>query len=66
MKIESWLRELASFIPYLIGVNAITFLFMGLDKQKAKQQKYRIPERTFWLLALIGGSIGAWLGYEKL
>ncbi|CDQ39365.1 DUF1294 domain-containing protein [Virgibacillus salexigens] len=55
---------LSSLIPYLIGVNVITFLFMGMDKQRAKKQQYRIPERTFWLLAIVGGSLGLWAGMK--
>jgi uncharacterized membrane protein YsdA (DUF1294 family) len=53
-----------SLLPYLIGVNSITFLLMGIDKQKAKKQQYRIPERTFWLLAVVGGALGVWLGMK--
>lgn len=35
---------------------------MGIDKQKAIKHQYRIPERTFWLLSLIGGAIGSLVG----
>ncbi|MBU5265617.1 DUF1294 domain-containing protein [Virgibacillus proomii] len=54
----------SSLLPYLIGVNSITFLLMGIDKQRAKKQQYRIPERTFWLLAVVGGALGVWLGMK--
>lgn len=50
---------------YLIGVNAITFFLMGIDKHKAKKKKYRIPERTFWSLAILGGAVGALLGMKR-
>ncbi|API90803.1 MULTISPECIES: DUF1294 domain-containing protein [Virgibacillus] len=49
---------------YLLGVNSIAFLFMGVDKQKAKQQHYRIPERTLWMLAILGGALGIWFGMK--
>ena len=49
---------------YLIAINTITFLVYGLDKLKAKKGKWRIPESTLLLLAIIGGSIGAWLGMK--
>lgn len=49
---------------YLIGINAITFFIYGLDKLKAKKGKWRIPEMTLILLAIAGGSIGAWLGMK--
>ncbi|HIY06785.1 MAG TPA: DUF1294 domain-containing protein [Candidatus Evtepia faecigallinarum] len=35
---------------------------MGLDKGRAKGQKWRIPEKVLFLSAALGGSIGAMLG----
>ena len=49
---------------YLIAINVITFLTYGIDKLKAKKGKWRIRESTLLLLAIIGGSIGAWLGIK--
>ena len=51
-------------LHYLIAINTITFLIFGLDKLKAKKGKWRIPEMTLILLAIAGGSIGAWLGVK--
>ena len=48
----------------LIIINLITFLLYGIDKLKAKKGKWRISEATLLLLAIIGGSIGAWLGIK--
>ena len=47
---------------YLLTVNALAFLLMLIDKQKAKKHLWRIPEATLMLSAVIGGSIGALLG----
>lgn len=47
---------------YLGAINVVTFLAYGLDKQKAKQNRWRIPERILLGLAIFGGSIGALLG----
>lgn len=47
---------------YLVIVNLIGFLAMGMDKRKARKHKWRIKEATLFLLAVIGGSIGCWLG----
>lgn len=47
---------------YLFVINLIGFFAMFLDKQKAKKGKWRIPEKTLFLLALIGGSVGTTLG----
>jgi uncharacterized membrane protein YsdA (DUF1294 family) len=43
-------------------MNLIGFFAMFLDKQKAKRGKWRIPEKTLFLLAIIGGSLGTTLG----
>lgn len=53
---------MTSFFYYIIAINAITFLVYGIDKYKAKRGKWRVPESTLLWLALIGGSIGAYLG----
>lgn len=47
---------------YLLVMNLIGFFAMFLDKQKAKRDKWRIPEKTLFLLAVIGGSLGTTLG----
>ena len=47
---------------YLIAINVVTFFMYGIDKWKAKRSKWRISEATLLGMAVIGGSIGAWLG----
>ena len=49
---------------YLVAINVVTFFLYGIDKWKAKRSKWRIPEATLLGLAVIGGSIGAWLGMK--
>ena len=51
-------------VLYLLIINVITFIVYGVDKHKAKQGKWRIPESTLLLLAALGGSIGALLGMK--
>mgnify|MGYP002508189501 CR=1 FL=1 len=50
------------FFIYLAIINLLGFFAIFLDKQKAKKDKWRIPEKTLFLLALIGGSLGTTLG----
>ena len=46
---------------YLVMINVLSFFIMGLDKVKAKKQRYRISENTLLFIALIGGSLGSYL-----
>lgn len=48
----------------LAVINVLTFLVYGIDKWKAKGNRWRIPEATLLLLAVIGGSPGAWTGMK--
>ena len=51
--------------PILIALatwNLIVFFVYGLDKLKAKTEKWRISEKTLMLLALFFGGTGALLG----
>ena len=62
---------------YLAAINVVTFFLYGIDKwrstsgrllptgrKKAKKSKWRIREATLLGLAVLGGSIGAWLGMK--
>ena len=49
---------------YLVIINVVTFFLYGVDKYKAKRAKWRISEATLLGLAIIGGSVGAWLGMK--
>ena len=49
---------------YLAVINGVTFFMYGVDKWKAKRSKWRIPEATLLGLAVLGGSVGAWLGMK--
>lgn len=47
---------------YFILINLIGFIIMGVDKYKARHNRWRIPEKTLMLIALLGGSLGALIG----
>ncbi|MCR5310283.1 MAG: DUF1294 domain-containing protein [Lachnospiraceae bacterium] len=49
-------------ICYFAAVNLIGFAAMGIDKHKAKNHAWRIPEATLFFVAFIGGVIGSIAG----
>ena len=51
-------------LGYLLAVNIATFFLYGIDKYKARKGRWRISEATLLLMAVIGGSIGAWAGMQ--
>ena len=56
-------QTIMRFMPlWLLTINIITFFVYRTDKCRAIRKKWRIPERTLLLLALIGGSIGSLAG----
>ena len=58
------MASVLQYLPllYLLAINLLAFLIYGLDKWKAKREKWRVPEKTLFLLALLGGSVGALAG----
>lgn len=50
------------FLAYLILINLVSFILFGIDKYRARHGKWRIPEATLFTVAIIGGSIGAYVG----
>ena len=51
-------------IYYLVIINIVTFLVYGIDKWKARKAMWRVREASLLMLAVLGGSIGAWLGMK--
>jgi uncharacterized membrane protein YsdA (DUF1294 family) len=47
---------------YLFLVNVLSLMMIKADKNRAIRRKWRIPERRFMFLAVIGGSIGIYVG----
>ena len=56
-------RELLYLLlGYLVGINLLGFFLMGLDKRRAKRNRWRISEVSLFLPAILGGSLGALIG----
>lgn len=47
---------------YIVIMNFVGFVLMGIDKHRARTRDWRIPEKVLFGAALLGGSIGAWAG----
>lgn len=54
--------DMKILILYLILINLAAWGLMGADKDRARKHAWRIPERTLFAVALLGGSLGAILG----
>jgi uncharacterized membrane protein YsdA (DUF1294 family) len=53
------------FALWIVFWNLLAFLMFWLDKQYAKKDLWRIPEKTLIISALLGGSIGALFGMNR-
>lgn len=49
---------------YLFCINIAAFIMMGIDKNRAINHKWRIKEKTLFLCAAAGGSIGSIFGMK--
>ncbi len=58
------MKILGLIFLYLIVINIVTFFAFGLDKRKAKKDKWRTPEATLVTLMVVGGAIGGYFGME--
>lgn len=50
------------FIIYLVIINFLGFIIMGIDKLKAKRGSRRISENTLFMFTILGGGVGTILG----
>ncbi|MBT2185694.1 DUF1294 domain-containing protein [Sphingobium nicotianae] len=50
------------FLLALLAINLAAFVGFGIDKGRARTGGWRISEATLLLLAVVGGTIGAYLG----
>ena len=57
-------QVLCILFVYLLIINIIAFALMRADKKRARANTWRIPEKTLFLSAILGGSIGAIVGMQ--
>lgn len=56
--------QLSHILIYLAILSLLAFCMMGLDKWKAKKNRWRISEKTLLLTAALGGSLGGCIGMQ--
>jgi uncharacterized membrane protein YsdA (DUF1294 family) len=49
-------------LGYLIVINLLGWLLMGIDKRRARRHTWRIKESTLFIAALLGGAAGCYAG----
>jgi uncharacterized membrane protein YsdA (DUF1294 family) len=50
-------------LAYLV-MNIAGLVIMWEDKKRAKKHQYRISEQSLWLVAILGGAVGATAGMQ--
>ncbi|MNC17348.1 hypothetical protein D3C75_652240 [compost metagenome] len=51
---------------WFVLINIIAYVVMSEDKNKARARRERVPEKTLFLLAFMGGALGIWIAmYRK-
>lgn len=50
------------FLAYFAIINLTAFCMMGMDKYKARRNKWRISESSLFIAGILGGGIGMLLG----
>lgn len=53
---------IGKILLYFLIINVIGFFAMGIDKWKAKNNAWRIPENTLFVITALGGGIGTIAG----
>ena len=55
---------LYALLLYFAVINIVAFFLYGIDKWKARHDKWRVTEARLLSVALLGGSLGAFLGMK--
>lgn len=53
------MNKLEYVLTYFVCINIVSFILFFLDKEKAKRDKWRIPEKTLHSFSFMGGVFGS-------
>ena len=56
--------EMKKIYMLLIIINLCSLIMMKVDKSRARNKQWRIPEMNIWLISLLGGSVGTYIGMK--
>ena len=51
-------------VGWILVLSAYGFVMMGYDKRQAQNGGWRVPERTLWMIAILGGGAGSYAGMQ--
>jgi uncharacterized membrane protein YsdA (DUF1294 family) len=51
-------------VLYGLGINSYAYYLFRKDKRQAQQGGWRVPERSLFIAAYLGGGFGAWQGMQ--
>ena len=58
----SFITDWSLYPIWLVALSGATLMLYAVDKLQARLNNWRIPESTLHLFALLGGSLGGWMG----
>lgn len=50
------------YAAWMLVMNIFGLILMAIDKSRAKKHARRVPERSLFLTAALGGCLGCWAG----
>ncbi len=54
------------FAYYFIIINLLGVIFVLSDKRKARKNKWRVPEKTFFIITILGGGLGTYITMRRI
>ncbi len=49
---------------HVLALSLASFALFGIDKWRARRGRRRIPEKSLWLVSILGGALGGAVGMQ--